>query len=150
MHLTVLAVPGCPNAVLLEERLTSVLAGHSHVTVSRRLITSAEQAARWGMHGSPTILVNGTDPFAEPGQAASMSCRLYRDAGGRVTGAPTAAQLRRAIEQAAKALPARLVRRLAIEAATRLWRPAKDNGRSPARRGRMRVTAQPGREPARP
>ena len=74
MHLTILAVPGCPNAVLLEERVTSVLADHGHVTVSRHLITTAEEATRWGMHGSPTILVNGTDPFGGPGQAASMSC----------------------------------------------------------------------------
>lgn len=111
MHLTILAVPGCPNAVLLEERVTSVLADHGHVTVSRHLITTAEEATRWGMHGSPTILVNGTDPFGGPGQAASMSCRLYRDTSGRITGAPSTAQLRRAIEQAAEALPARLVRR---------------------------------------
>ena len=35
-----------------------------------------EEAARYGMQGSPTILIDGRDPFAEPGAAASLSCRL--------------------------------------------------------------------------
>ena len=35
------------------------------------------------MYGSPTLLIDGVDPFAEPGQPPSMSCRLYRDDDGR-------------------------------------------------------------------
>ena len=31
------------------------------------------------MNGSPTLLVDGIDPFAGPGQLASVSCRLFRD-----------------------------------------------------------------------
>jgi len=50
------------------------------------------------MHGSPTILVDGTDPFAQPGQLASVSCRLYRDSDGHVDGAPSVSQLRQAIQ----------------------------------------------------
>jgi hypothetical protein len=49
------------------------------------------------MHGSPTLLVDGTDPFAAPGEAPSLSCRLYRDAAGRTSGAPTVGALRRAL-----------------------------------------------------
>jgi len=67
MHLTVLAVPGCPNVALLEEQLASVLDGRPGVTVSRHVIAEEAEAASWGMHGSPTILINGADPFAEPG-----------------------------------------------------------------------------------
>jgi len=52
------------------------------------------------MHGSPTLLIDGVDPFAEPGQPPSLSCRLYRDDDGRTSGAPSAGQLRHAIEQA--------------------------------------------------
>ena len=29
------------------------------------------------MTGSPTLLVDGADPFARPGQPPSISCRLY-------------------------------------------------------------------------
>ena len=101
MDLMVLAVPGCPNAMLLEERLAQVLAGRRDVSVSRRVIEDEQEAAWRGMHGSPTILVDGMDPFAEPGQPASVSCRLYRDGYGQVDGAPSVSQLRQAIENAA-------------------------------------------------
>jgi hypothetical protein len=100
MELTVLAVPGCPNAPELERRLAAVVAGRPAVTVTRQVITSAAEAARWGMHGSPTLLVNGRDPFGEPGAAAAVACRLYRGEDGRLDGAPTEAALRRALEQA--------------------------------------------------
>ena len=60
-------------------------------------IGDEDQAARRGMHGSPTILIDGIDPFAVPGQPASVSCRLYRDSDGRADGAPSVRQLRRAI-----------------------------------------------------
>jgi hypothetical protein len=94
LDLMVLAVPGCPNVMLLEERLAQVLEGRDDVSVSRLMIADQDEAARRGMHGSPTILVDGTDPFAEPGRAASVSCRLYRDGDGQVEGAPSVSQLR--------------------------------------------------------
>jgi len=101
MDLTVLAVPDCPNALLLEERLAQVLDGRRDVTVSRQVIADQDEAARRGMHGSPTILVDGIDPFADPGQPAGVSCRLYRDGDGQVNGAPSVSQLRQAIGGAA-------------------------------------------------
>jgi hypothetical protein len=67
MHLTVLAMPGCPNGMLLEERLAQVLEGRRDVPVSRQVLDDEQEAARRRMHGSPAILVYGTDPFAEPG-----------------------------------------------------------------------------------
>ena len=101
MQLMVLAVPDCPNVMLLEERLALVLEGRRDVMVSRHVIADQQAAARRGMHGSPTILVDGMDPFAEPGQAASVSCRLYRDSDGQAGGAPSVSQLRQAIAEAA-------------------------------------------------
>jgi hypothetical protein len=65
------------------------------------VIADEQEAARLGMHGSPTVLVDGADPFAESGQPASMSCRLYRDSDGRADGAPSVNQLRRAIGEPA-------------------------------------------------
>ena len=99
MELTVLATPGCPNALMLEQRLAEVLADRPAVTMTRRVITSAVQAARWGMHGSPTLLINGLDPFAVPGTNPGMACRLYPAGDGRLAGAPTVAELRRVLEQ---------------------------------------------------
>lgn len=101
MQLTVLAVADCPHAPVLGDRLAAVLAGRAGVWVSHQVISDDGEAARWGMHGSPTLLIDGVDPFAEPGQPPSMSCRLYRDENGRPSGAPSMGQLRQAIDRAA-------------------------------------------------
>ena len=98
MHLTVLSVPGCPNVKLLEQRLMQALGGRHDVTISRHEIGDQDQAVRWGMNGSPTLLVDGIDPFAGTGQHASMSCRLFRDGRGHAEGAPSVRQVREAIE----------------------------------------------------
>jgi hypothetical protein len=100
MHLTVLAVPGCPNAPVLRDRLAAALDDRADVSVSRQVISDETEAARWGVHGSPTLLIDGVDPFAVRGQPPSLSCRLYRDEHGRTSGAPSVGQLRQAIGQA--------------------------------------------------
>ena len=100
MQLTVLAVPGCPNAPVLKDRLTAVPDGGPGVSVSHQVVSDEGEAARWGMHGSPTLLIDEVDPFAEPGQAPSMSCRLYRDDDGQLSGAPSVGQLRQALAAA--------------------------------------------------
>jgi hypothetical protein len=102
MELTVLSVPGCPNAAVLDERLAIVLAGRTQVSVVRRVIDDAEEVARFGMCGSPTLLVDGVDPFAEPRFPPSVSCRIYRDDGGRAEGAPSVAALRQALRETGK------------------------------------------------
>jgi hypothetical protein len=105
MHLTVLAVPGCPNAPVLDDRLATVLGGRAGVLMSHQVISDEDEAARWRMRGSPTLLIDGVDPFAELGQPPGMSCRLHRDDEGRTSGAPSVGQLRHAIEQALAAGP---------------------------------------------
>jgi len=92
MTLEILQVPGCPGADVLAARLDGLLAGRYAVT--RRVVTSQGDAERLGMTGSPTLLADGTDPFARPGLLPAVSCRLYRDEGGRRVSAPSAAQLR--------------------------------------------------------
>jgi hypothetical protein len=100
MELIVLAVPDCPNAPVLEERLAEALAGRPAAPVARRVITDAAGAARWGMHGSPTLLVDGVDPFAVPDAPPAVACRMYRSENGSLEGAPSVAALRRVLEQA--------------------------------------------------
>jgi hypothetical protein len=99
IELMVLSVPGCPNVPLLERRLAEALAGRPAVLV-RRVIASADEAARCGMCGSPTLLVNGYDPFAVPGAVPALACRIYPGEGGRLEGAPAVEALRRALERA--------------------------------------------------
>jgi hypothetical protein len=100
IELMVLSVPGCPNVPLLEQRLAEALAGRPAVLV-RRVIANADEAARCGMRGSPTVLVNGYDPFAVPGTVPALACRIYRGEGGRLEGAPAVEALRRALERPA-------------------------------------------------
>jgi hypothetical protein len=102
MELTLLTVPDCPNAPVLEKRLAAALAGRPDVSVTRRVVTDQREASRLGMHGSPTLLVNGTDPFpADATENPGLACRIYRDTRGRTDGAPSLAALKAAIKDAA-------------------------------------------------
>ncbi|MFI6978497.1 hypothetical protein ACIBSV_07840 [Embleya sp. NPDC050154] len=89
MRVDVLTVQSCPNAPVIEARVVEALTGRDDVDVVRREVVDAEQAARLSMHGSPTPLVDGHDPFAAPGTPTSFACRLYRAADGRTDGAPS-------------------------------------------------------------
>jgi hypothetical protein len=100
MELTLLTVPDCPNAAVFEQRLAAALAGRPDAVVRRREVADEREAAQAGMRGSPTLLINGVDPFAAPGQAPGLACRLYRDEAGRAAGAPTVEALRHALHQA--------------------------------------------------
>lgn len=100
VELILLTVPACPNAEAFEERLAAALAGHPRVVVRRREVADEREAAEAGMHGSPTLLIDGVDPFAQPGQAPSVSCRLYRDADGHLAGVPPVEALRQALAAA--------------------------------------------------
>jgi hypothetical protein len=93
MRITVLIVPDCPNAPVIKERIVRALDGRS-ADVEVVEVADQEQAVRLGMTGSPTVLINGVDPFAMPGTPASLSCRLYRGADGGVDGAPSVTDLR--------------------------------------------------------
>ncbi|MFF2122544.1 hypothetical protein ACWDD9_27660 [Kitasatospora sp. NPDC001119] len=97
VRLEMLTVPQCPNESVLAERLAVVLADLPGVGLVRHVVEDQEDAERLGMHGSPTLLVDGTDPFAAPGTPPSVSCRLYRSADGRVDGAPSVEELRRVL-----------------------------------------------------
>jgi hypothetical protein len=101
MRLKVLHVPDCPNTAVMRARLQQLLTGHPDVVIEDRVIRSEGGAAARGMTGSPTLLIDGVDPFAAPGLAPSMSCRLYVDEGGALSGAPSIAQLRTALSAAA-------------------------------------------------
>jgi predicted DsbA family dithiol-disulfide isomerase len=96
----VLTVADCPNGQLIEDRLAQALAGRDDVSVLRRMIADETEAQQFGMRGSPTLLINGTDPFATDSAPFSVSCRIYRTEAGAVDGAPSVAALRRAFQDA--------------------------------------------------
>jgi hypothetical protein len=95
-RLRLLQVPDCPGAEVLARRLAEVLAP-ARARVDRLVVADAGQASEAGMTGSPTLLVDGVDPFAVPGTPTGVSCRLYRDECGGLGNAPSTAQLRAAL-----------------------------------------------------
>jgi hypothetical protein len=100
MELQILHISDCPGVVLFEQRIAEVIAGvRADVVVTRRVLDSDSAATDAGMTGSPTLLIDGHDPFAEPGLVASLSCRLYRADGGGVDRAPSVIALRAALDQ---------------------------------------------------
>jgi hypothetical protein len=90
----VLYFPGCPNWRAADERLREalMLAGREDVRVQHRQVTTAEEAEAAGFRGSPTVLIDGRDPFADPASPAGLSCRVFRTEAGPA-GAPTVEQL---------------------------------------------------------
>lgn len=102
MRIRVLTVPDCPNGPVVQERITTALAGRD-VEVELIEISEQAEAERAGMTGSPTVVFDGIDPFVQAGAVASVSCRIYRDADSNADGAPSVDDLRRAL--AAAGLP---------------------------------------------
>jgi hypothetical protein len=97
MKLEVLHVLDCPNLPPMLQRLAVV----TDLPVTTRLIETDADAARFGMAGSPTLLIDGTDPFTAADECVcSVSCRLYHDEIGRIVPAPSVEQLRDAITAA--------------------------------------------------
>ncbi|WP_411126881.1 DsbA family protein [Streptomyces sp. x-19] len=100
MEIEVLVVAGCPHRQLAEERLRQALdaAGLTDTGFTTRVVGDQAAAERAGFTGSPTILIDGRDPFARPGAAPSLACRLYRTPGG-LAGAPDLDRIRRVLER---------------------------------------------------
>jgi hypothetical protein len=101
MDVRLLYFDDCPNWRLAEARLNEALAliDEERPVVTYQLVNTPEDAERSGFRGSPTILVNGADPFAAPDDPVGLSCRLYRGPAG-VDHAPTVDQLRSALADA--------------------------------------------------
>lgn len=98
VQIDVLVVPDCPNQADAETRVHTALAvvGITSASVHTRLVLDLAQAEALGMQGSPTILIDGRDPFVVDGSPASISCRLFRSA-TEVSGCPTVDELVEAI-----------------------------------------------------
>ena len=88
-----LHVAGCPGLAPMLERLREV----TELPVATREIGTTEDAVAHGMAGSPTLLVDGVDPFGGSPDECGVACRIYRDERGRMVPAPSTAQLRAAI-----------------------------------------------------
>ncbi len=101
MDIELLVVPDCPNESAAAELVRCALADTGvSATLTRNIIATEDDARRHGFIGSPTILVDGRDPFAQPGAPVGLACRLYQTPDG-LAGVPSLPDLRRAIKRAA-------------------------------------------------
>jgi hypothetical protein len=100
MRLEVLHVADCPNLSPMLQQLAEA----TDLPVTTIQVDTDADANHLGMAGSPTLLLDGVDPFTRAGECnCSVSCRLYRDETGRIVPAPSVQQLRDAITAAGAA-----------------------------------------------
>jgi hypothetical protein len=87
-------IDGCPHWETACERLRVAVdsAGHKDTEIRLEIVASTEQAQRLRFTGSPTIIVDGRDPFAQGTEPYGLACRLYVTPSG-LSGAPTHEQL---------------------------------------------------------
>ncbi|HEY5116597.1 MAG TPA: hypothetical protein VIJ00_13830 [Nakamurella sp.] len=102
MDVELLVVPDCPGAAPAREMLRAALthAEMPGLEVRETVIADERQAQARRFAGSPTLLIDGVDPFAEPGLPVGMSCRIYRDSAGHRSNLPSMAELVRVIHAA--------------------------------------------------
>jgi len=69
----------CPNWQVADEHLRMALeqVGALGAVVEYEIVDTDEKAQSSGFHGSPTILLDGVDPFADENTAVGLSCRRY-------------------------------------------------------------------------
>ena len=93
MEITLQYFEGCPNWKVADQHINELVQEFPQITVSRHLVDTVEEAERVGFRGSPSILFDGVDPFAQPDAPVGLACRRYITPAG-FTGAPTVDQLR--------------------------------------------------------
>lgn len=100
MEITIRHTQDCPNVERAEHNVHEALRTTGRqARIRRELVSSADDAAKLGFPGSPTILIDGVDPFATPGASSGLACRLYQTPEGP-GGAPSVVQLTDALERA--------------------------------------------------
>lgn len=101
MQIDILHVPDCPNLEVARSRIhTALERARIEAAIREVEVGSIDAAVRSDMSGSPTILIDGTDPFAQAHGEPSVSCRLFRTEQG-LKGAPSVEQLTEAVRAAA-------------------------------------------------
>jgi len=92
MDVTLLYFDGCPSWQTTDQRLRG-LADELGFEVAYRKVETPEAAEELSFRGSPTVLVEGRDPFARGDEPVGLSCRIYQTPDGPA-GSPTLDQLR--------------------------------------------------------
>ena len=103
MLVELLLIPDCPNERAAQELLRVALddVGLARTPIRAIIVGSQQDAEQRSFVGSPTILLDGLDPFPAAAEPA-LACRIYATPDGPA-GTPPLRELRRAIKRAAAA-----------------------------------------------
>ncbi len=98
MKVTIQYFAGDPNWSTARDRVRTVLdaLGQGSVEIDLQRIASSEEAHEFRFRGSPTILIDGEDPFGSEESGYGLMSRVYRTEAGTDV-APSELQLRDAL-----------------------------------------------------
>lgn len=94
--MTLLYFDDCPNWTVVDEHLRTLASEYPDIEIDRRIVDTVEDAEATRFRGSPSIIVDGVDPFTDPDAPVGLSCRVYQTPDGPA-GSPTLDQLRSVI-----------------------------------------------------
>jgi hypothetical protein len=97
VRVEVLYFEGCPHWQTTADRLTALQA-EMGFELRRQPVATLVEAELRGFRGSPTIRVNGVDPFGPDDAPIGFACRIYETPEGRA-GSPTIEQLRKVLSR---------------------------------------------------
>ena len=101
MKVTLLFFDDCPNWQTIESVLTRLRPAYGF-SLQRQRVATVLEADQIGFRGSPTVLIDDLDPWAEPNPPVGLACRLYRSPAGGLIGCPTEEMLRQALDAAGR------------------------------------------------
>ena len=97
MNITLQYFDSCPNWRIADERVRRVIADHDlDADLEYQLVESPDEAEKYRFHGSPTLLIDGVDPFATEDTKVGFVCRVYLTEAG-VAEAPSVEQIAQAL-----------------------------------------------------
>ena len=97
MNITLQYFDSCPNWKVAEDRVKTIIEEtRLEVDLEYQLIETPEEAEKYQFAGSPTLLIDGLDPFATDGMPIGLACRTYMTEAGPAE-APSVDQIRLAL-----------------------------------------------------
>lgn len=97
LQITLQYFDGCPNWKTAAAHLSTLIDEGLDAVIGYELINTYDIAVARGFRGSPTVLLDGVDPFADRAAPIGLACRVYPAEDG-YAGAPSLPQIRQAIE----------------------------------------------------
>ena len=98
MDVTLVYFEDCPNWLKADAHLRTLAAERPDLHITRRIVDTPEAAKETRFRGSPSILVDGLDIFADADAPVGLSCRVYQTPDGPA-GSPTIEQLREVLSR---------------------------------------------------